>query len=132
MRSPMGLAGDDLKPVRCDLSIPTRLGGPVMTAWLVSLDGKGDIAFDRPVLLVGRDPCCDARIDSLRISRRHCCLSRHGDEITVRDLGSVNGTWINGRRVESGRLRPRDELSIGHLRYRLDFDPAEIQTRGLA
>jgi pSer/pThr/pTyr-binding forkhead associated (FHA) protein len=96
-----------------------------MSARLVSLDGMGDIPLDRPVLLVGRDSHCDARLDSLRISRRHCCLAIRCDGITVRDLGSVNGTWINGRRSESGPLRAGDELAIGHLRFRLQTDPAE-------
>jgi hypothetical protein len=43
----------------------------------------------------------------------------HG-EVVVRDLGSTNGIRINGQRVELGRLRPGDELSIAHIRYRLD------------
>jgi pSer/pThr/pTyr-binding forkhead associated (FHA) protein len=38
----------------------------------------------------------------------------------VRDLGSTNGIWINGRRVISGRLRPGDVLAIAHIRYRLE------------
>jgi pSer/pThr/pTyr-binding forkhead associated (FHA) protein len=41
-------------------------------------------------------------------------------EVVVRDLGSTNGIRINGQRVEMGRLRPGDELSIAHIRYRLD------------
>jgi predicted component of type VI protein secretion system len=94
-----------------------------MTDRLVSLDGTGDIPLDRAVLLVGRDPQCDAQIASLRISRRHCCLSRYCDVIVVRDLGSANGTWINGRRANSGRLRAGDELWIGPLRYRLELKP---------
>jgi FHA domain len=103
----------------------------LMTARLVSLDGREDIAFDRAVLLVGRDIQCDAQIASLRVSRRHCCLSWHRDGVEVRDLGSANGTRINGRRSDSGRLRPGDELSIAHLRYRLVTDRAEIAARAL-
>jgi pSer/pThr/pTyr-binding forkhead associated (FHA) protein len=94
----------------------------------VSLDGEEDIPLDRAVVLVGRSSRCDARISSDRISRRHCYLSRQGDEIEVRDLGSANGTWINGRLAESGRLRAGDELSIGHCRYRLATDPMESRT----
>jgi pSer/pThr/pTyr-binding forkhead associated (FHA) protein len=101
----------------------------VIAARLVSLDGTEDIPLDRAVLVVGRDPHCDAMITSLRISRRHCCLSRFRDEFEVRDLGSANGTWINNVRIKSGRLRPGDELAIGYLRYRLETDPAEINPR---
>jgi pSer/pThr/pTyr-binding forkhead associated (FHA) protein len=48
-------------------------------------------------------------------------------EVWVRDLGSTNGTWIDGRRVSSGRLRLGDALTIGNLRYRVEeirADPA--------
>jgi pSer/pThr/pTyr-binding forkhead associated (FHA) protein len=46
-------------------------------------------------------------------------MTSENDQVVVRDLGSTNGIRINGRRVESGRLRPGDELSIAHFRYRL-------------
>jgi hypothetical protein len=49
-------------------------------------------------------------------------------QVVVRDLGSTNGIQINGMRVEAGSLRPGDELSIAHFRYRLegeeDFEQA--------
>jgi hypothetical protein len=47
-------------------------------------------------------------------------MSEDNGEVVVRDLGSTNGIRINGQRVESGRLRPGDELSIAHIRYRLE------------
>jgi pSer/pThr/pTyr-binding forkhead associated (FHA) protein len=46
-------------------------------------------------------------------------MTREDDQVMVRDLGSTNGIRINGMRVETGRLRPGDELSIAHIRYRL-------------
>jgi hypothetical protein len=46
-------------------------------------------------------------------------MTRENDQVVVRDLGSTNGIRINGERVETGRLRPGDELSIAHIRYRL-------------
>jgi predicted component of type VI protein secretion system len=72
------------------------------------------------MIVVGRHPQCDARLDSLRVSRHHCCMSQDQGEVIVRDLGSTNGIRINGQRVEFGRLRSGDELSIAHIRYRLD------------
>jgi len=86
-------------------------------------DGPG-ITLDRPMVLVGRHPQCDARLDSLWVSRRHCILTEDGGEVVVRDLGSTNGIRINGQRVERGRLRPGDEISIAHIRYRLEGAPA--------
>ena len=95
-----------------------------MTPRLVGLDGHADIALDRAVVVVGRHRWCDVRIASPRVSRRHCRLCLNGGGILVRDLGSTNGTWINDRRVERGLLRPGDELSIAHCRYRLEGPPA--------
>ena len=82
-----------------------------------------DIALDRAMVMVGRHPQCDARLDSRRVSRRHCILTADCGDVEVRDLGSTNGTWINGQRVERGRLKPGDEMSIAHIRYRLEGAP---------
>jgi hypothetical protein len=104
-----------------------------MPARLVALDEGADIMLDRTMVVVGRHPQCDARLDSLRISRHHCCMSMTQDqnEVMVRDLGSTNGIRINGQRVEVGRLRPGDELSIAHIRYRFD-NGQPIQEKTLA
>src|SRR4051795_3503267 len=95
---------------------------------LVALDEGPDIPIDRTMLVVGRHPQCDARLDSIRVSRRHCCMTPIDGELEVRDLGSTNGIRINGQRVETGRLRPGDELSIAHIRYRLDNGVAQEMT----
>jgi pSer/pThr/pTyr-binding forkhead associated (FHA) protein len=47
-------------------------------------------------------------------------MTREHDQVVVHDLGSTNGIRINGERVETGRLRPGDELSIAHIRYLLE------------
>ncbi len=99
-----------------------------MTARLVALDEGPDIVLDRAMVVVGRHPACDARLDSLRVSRHHCCMMQESGEVVVRDLGSTNGIRINGQRVEMGRLRPGDELSIAHIRYRLDNGQGHDQT----
>jgi hypothetical protein len=49
-------------------------------------------------------------------------MTRENDQVVVRDLGSTNGIRINGMRVATGKLRPGDELSIAHVRYRLAGD----------
>ncbi|MDX2036344.1 MAG: FHA domain-containing protein [Isosphaeraceae bacterium] len=91
-----------------------------MSSRLVALDEGPDIPLDGSMVVVGRHPQCDARLDSLRVSRHHCCMTNDNGEVVVRDLGSTNGIRINGQRVEIGRLRPGDELSIAHIRYRLE------------
>jgi pSer/pThr/pTyr-binding forkhead associated (FHA) protein len=92
-----------------------------MPARLIALDGTADIPIGGLLTVVGRHRDCDARLDSSRVSRRHCCLALGGGEVLVRDLGSTNGVSINGLRVAEGRLLPGDVLSIAHLRFRLDL-----------
>jgi hypothetical protein len=99
-----------------------------MPARLVALDEGPDITLDRAMVVVGRHPACDTRLDSLRVSRHHCCMTQENGEVVVRDLGSTNGIRINGQRVEIGRLRAGDELSIAHIRYRLENGQAHEQT----
>jgi predicted component of type VI protein secretion system len=105
-----------------------------MSPRFVALDDGPDITLDRAMVVVGRHPNCDTRLNSLRVSRHHCCMTQEDDQVVVRDLGSVNGIRINGQRVETGRLRPGDELSIAHIRYRLegeaDSEPASQPARG--
>ena len=86
----------------------------------IDLDEGTNITLDRTMVVVGRHPQCDARLDSLRVSRHHCCMTQDNGDVVVRDLGSTNGIRINGQRVEIGRLKPGDELSIAHIRYRLE------------
>jgi FHA domain len=99
-----------------------------MPVRLVALDEGPDIMLDRTMVVVGRHPNCDTRLDSLRVSRHHCCMTQESGEVVVRDLGSTNGIRINGQRVEIGRLRAGDELSIAHIRYRLENGQAHEQT----
>src|SRR5260370_35405112 len=99
-----------------------RSGGeaPSMSSRFVAIDEGPDITLDRVMIVVGRDPNCDTRLEAMRVSRHHCCMTRENDQVVVRALGSTNGIQINGMRVETGRLRPGDELSIAHIRYRLE------------
>jgi pSer/pThr/pTyr-binding forkhead associated (FHA) protein len=102
-----------------------------MSSLLVSLDGHADIPLDRGLIVVGRYHRCDVRIHSQRVSRHHCCLSREEGAVLVRDLDSTNGTFLNGRRIRNGRLRPGDELQIAHHRYRLVDDPDRVALRAV-
>lgn len=80
------------------------------------------IALQRPVLLIGRHPECDVRIDLPKISRRHCCLALAYDRVLIRDLGSHNGLRVNGRLVQEARLHAGDEVAIGPVIYRLEIE----------
>ena len=91
-----------------------------MAAQLESLTDVPSITLDKPVIFIGRDSECDVVLtDSRRVSRKHCCLAIVNDQLVVRDLGSMNGIYINGQRVERFRkMRPGDELAIGDVRFR--------------
>jgi hypothetical protein len=95
---------------------------------LIALEGGTDISVGPIPVLVGRESRCNARLDSIRVSRFHCCLTEVDGKVVVLDLGSVNGTRINGRLVKLGRLRHGDELSIAHLRYRVETSRAKWRT----
>jgi pSer/pThr/pTyr-binding forkhead associated (FHA) protein/ribosomal protein L40E len=70
--------------------------------------------------LVGRSPECEVFLDDVTVSRRHSAISRNGDTFSIEDLGSLNGTFVNRRRIESTtQLEDDDELQIG--KYRLTF-----------
>jgi len=69
--------------------------------------------LDRPRLNVGRDPESDIFLNDMTVSRSHAVLECSADGVTVRDTGSLNGTYVNGRVVESAKLADGDVLQIG-------------------
>ena len=69
---------------------------------------------------IGRSPDCNIFLDDVTVSRRHAVLIQRDGEISIEDLGSLNGTFVNRRRIESPtRLESGDEVQIG--KYRLSF-----------
>jgi predicted component of type VI protein secretion system len=63
------------------------------------------------------------RIKSAEISRRHCLLSIHDGYVSIEDLDSVNGTFLNGRRVVGKQtVRPGDSLEVGPLRFTVEYE----------
>jgi hypothetical protein len=68
---------------------------------------------------IGRSPDCDIFLDDVTVSRKHAVLVYKDDAFFIEDQGSLNGTFLNRRRIESGRLENGDELQIG--KYKLSF-----------
>lgn len=91
---------------------------------LVAVDDGTSILLDKPITLIGRHPECDVQLESSKVSRRHCCIAQVADRLVVRDLGSTNGIRVNGVQMAEGQLHPGDELTIGNIRYRLDWASA--------
>ncbi len=78
--------------------------------------------------VVGRDPDAQVRIASNEVSRRHCLLIAEGERLKVRDLGSSNGTFVNGTPIqEDYELQPGDLLVIGPMGFRFP-GPAAAET----
>ena len=69
--------------------------------------------IDRPLLTVGRDPACDIFLNDVTVSRQHATLEAAGDDVTIRDAGSLNGTYVNGVRVDAAPLATGDAVQIG-------------------
>ena len=88
--SPAGIAAQVLSVEGLPRSVAAAPpGGPPMSARLVALNGAADISLSGLLTVAGRHPGCDARLDSSRVSRRHCCLAIGVGEVIVRDLGST-------------------------------------------
>ena len=65
--------------------------------------------------VIGRDAKCQLRLVHPTVSRRHCDVWADGDRVYVRDLNSVNGTFVNGSQIRKQQLQPGDVLQIGPL-----------------
>jgi pSer/pThr/pTyr-binding forkhead associated (FHA) protein len=72
-------------------------------------------------LSVGRDPGCLLRLDDPKVSRRHATLERSAGGISIRDEGSLNGTWVNDDRIAGTRaLAAGDRVRIGGSEFLVD------------
>ena len=69
--------------------------------------------------LVGRSPECNLRLDENGLSRQHARLLPTDDGLQLEDLGSTNGSTINGKRVQRGLVRPGDEIGFDALRFQV-------------
>ena len=68
---------------------------------------------------IGRSSSCDLVLEDDAVSRRHAEIALRGGVCVVRDIGSSNGTWVNGRAVQRARLRRGDELQLGETFIRV-------------
>jgi hypothetical protein len=82
-------------------------------------DAGSSYRLDGDSTTIGRHPDSDVFLDDITVSRRHVRIDRDADGYTLHDVGSLNGTYVNRKRVDQARLRHGDEVQIG--RYRLSF-----------
>src|SRR3954447_3707076 len=101
-----------------------------MQAVLVMFRSDGErrsFSIARDMTVIGRREDCDLRIPLGDVSRKHCRLVRDGDILKVEDLGSSNGTYLNGRRVQEALLAPGDSIQVGPVVFvlQVDGEPAD-------
>jgi hypothetical protein len=102
-----------------DGAVHTEMRGPALV--VRAGGGRAGETFETAGLrtLIGRSPDCHVFLDDVTVSRRHAEIVHENDAYVIRDLGSLNGTFVNRHRIESAVLEADDEVQIG--KYRMTF-----------
>jgi pSer/pThr/pTyr-binding forkhead associated (FHA) protein len=101
----------------------------IQHAFLVPETSEAEaVPYDIPVgeFTIGRSAACYIVSDSVQVSKLHARITRSADKLSVRDLGSGNGTWVNGARVAEATLVDGDLLAFAEDRYRVSVALAEV------
>ena len=96
-----------------------------MNVNLVLLKKNGsqkDFPLPSSVTIIGRRHDCDLRIPLASVSKRHCQLHYNNGVLEIRDLGSRNGTILNGKPVNKTAIRAGDLIKIGPIVFALQID----------
>jgi len=114
--APVGLTADEVGAVNAL---------PPTSALLVMQRGPSAGArflLDAERTVAGRSTGADIFLDDVTVSRKHAEFVREGKQFLVRDIGSLNGTYVNRTRIDQSVLRAGDEVQIG--KYRMTFHPS--------
>jgi predicted component of type VI protein secretion system len=108
-----------------------------MQAVLVMFRNDGErrsFSISREMTVIGRRQDCDLMIPLGEISRKHCRIIKEADTLRLEDLGSSNGTFHNGKRVQEAVLHPGDTIQVGPVSFviQIDGEPAEDEMQPLA
>ncbi|HEY2308603.1 MAG TPA: FHA domain-containing protein [Streptosporangiaceae bacterium] len=123
--STISLGGTDLAEAEYEEPLPEAAATealPAGTALLLVKRGPNAgsrFLLDSELTTVGRHPGSDIFLDDVTVSRRHAEFYRHGAGFLVRDVGSLNGTYVNRERIEETALNDGDEVQVG--KFRLTF-----------
>lgn len=97
---------------------------------LVPLDGGPPFEVVKDMIVVGRQEECDLRLDHKSVSKAHCVLVKTDGLLVLRDLGSTNGTRVNGARVRRAALLPNDKVSFANCQFKVHVGPKEAPVPG--
>jgi pSer/pThr/pTyr-binding forkhead associated (FHA) protein len=100
-----------------------------MRAQLIPLDGTPTVDIVKDLTLVGRKGECDLCLNHKSVSKMHCVIVKTDGLLLLRDLGSTNGTRVNGQRVRRAALLPNDQLSIAGYKFRVHLGPDQEEVR---
>jgi pSer/pThr/pTyr-binding forkhead associated (FHA) protein len=107
----------DMQPVDIDEVVEESGAALVIRAGGGRAGESFSIDDDR--VSIGRSPDAGVFLDDVTVSRNHALLVRRRDGLYIDDLGSLNGTYVNRRRIESHRLGDGDEIQVG--KYKLSY-----------
>lgn len=95
---------------------------------------RRSFSLPQETTVIGRREDCDIRIPLGEVSRKHCRLIMEADTLRLEDLGSSNGTFLNGARVQASAVQPGDQLQIGPVVFTIQIDgvPADDQIQPAA
>jgi hypothetical protein len=99
-----------------------------MKIHLIPTDGSEPVSLVKPLTIVGRKDEADLYVPSKSVSKRHAALLFSEGVLFLRDLGSTNGTRVNGQRVRRAALLPNDNLSFAGVPYTVHY--GDITTDG--
>jgi len=122
---------EDLVPQDSDSLSPEEQSAvsalPAGSAILIVRRGAGvgsRFLLDQDLTVAGRHPDADIFLDDVTVSRKHAEFIRSGNRFSVTDLGSMNGTYADGSRVDSADLSHGDEVQIG--KFRMTFFASDM------
>src|SRR5579859_2525212 len=113
-------------PGRIVLTPPKAQGKPQITVTVLAGPEQGQLfKVTRPTTTVGRSNACEVVVTDPLVSRQHCQILLGMSGVSLRDLGSTNGTFLNGVRVTESPLRNQDVISVGSTRLRFAVELAK-------
>jgi pSer/pThr/pTyr-binding forkhead associated (FHA) protein len=103
-----------------------------MDAKLVCVDAvatTSEIRLEKLPVVIGRSPEADATISDCWASRFHCRVDVRDGVLVVSDLGSSNGTLVNGTPIQTARLQPGDRLTVGISTFQAVYSPESVNSK---